>query len=638
MQQEVEYSDMFAAMSRYFGSTGPQVVKAASKRAAKMVQNLKDQKETEKYPEFKDVKESIAFKQDYEKSMWGSYNSEFVEKDWNEWWHQNKYFSSNAEEALKLPKEKRYIICWPPSNVTGYLHAGHAITASIEDCLVRWKRMNGFHTFFVPGVDHAGIATQVVVEKKLALKGISRHDLGREKFIEEVYKWKDHSCETICDQMRKLGVSCDWDKFVFTMDEDRNKAVIESFIKLKEEGIIYRANRIVNWSCDLKSAISNIEVDTIELTKPTKLNVPGYDKTVEFGVIIEFAYKIKGTDQELVVATTRIETMLGDVAVAVHSQDPRYKDIVGKELEHPFIPDRKIVVITDDELVDMEFGSGAVKVTPAHDPNDYKCGKRNNLEFINIMNDDGTMNENAGPYAGMKRYDVRRQIIQDLKDKKLYKDTKPNPMSLGLCSRSKDVIEPILKPQWYVKATDDLIKHMFDIVKTEEMNIQPTNFRAVWNDWMGKLEDWCISRQLWWGHRCPAYLVKVKGGEEPDETISESWVVGRDLEEATVKAEKQFGKSRDELELSQDTDVLDTWYSSALFPFAVTGWPNKTKEFEAFYPNSILETGSDILFFWVAKMAMMSYYLMDDDKKVPFKDVFLHSMVRDESGIKMSKS
>lgn len=637
MKTEVEYGEMFTSMSRFFGSTGPQVIKAVSKRAAKMHKNLQNQKEAEKYPEVKDLAESITFKQDYSKSMWKSYNSEFVERDWTKWWEEKKYFKCDAEEALKVPADKRYIICWPPSNVTGYLHAGHAITAAIEDSLVRWKRMRGFQTLFVPGVDHAGIATQVVVEKKLALKGITRQQLGREKFVEEVHKWKDHSCDIIVDQLTKLGVSPDWEKFVFTMDEDRNRCVTECFVRLKEKGIIYRANRLVNWSCSLKSAISTIEVDEIELPKPKKVAVPGYDKPVEFGVIIDFSYQIKGTDEFITVATTRIETMLGDVAVAVHPEDERYKHLIGKELVHPFIPERKIVVIADSVLVDMEFGSGAVKVTPAHDPNDYECGKRNNLEFINLMNGDGTYNENAGPYAGLKRYEVREKIIKDLDALKLYKGKRPNPMVLKICSRSKDIIEPILKPQWYMHFTEELKEHMLRIADDEAVfNIQPLNFRAIWKDWMNKLQDWCISRQLWWGHRCPAYLVVVEGQARPDTNLTESYVVGRDLEEATVAAEKQFGLTRDKFTLEQDEDVLDTWFSSAMFPFSVTGWPKDTPEFKAFFPNTILETGSDILFFWVARMVIMSYYIMD--KQLPFSQVFLHSIVRDESGEKMSKS
>lgn len=601
-----------------------------------MANTLKETKGEDEYPTLGSLEESIAFKRDGAKSLWKTYDPVKVERDWDEWWVQNKYFHADAQKAIDQTPEEKFIICQPPPNVTGYLHAGHALTGAVEDCMSRWNRMSGKSVLYVPGVDHAGIATQMVVEKQLQKKGLSRHDLGREKFVEEVYKWKDHSCERISKQLKKMGMSLDWDRFVFTMDEPRCKSVTEAFIRLKESGLIYRANRLVNWSCSLHSAISNIEVEKITLDKPTKLKVPGYDKLIEFGVLIEFAYKVKGTERELVVATTRIETMLGDVAVAVHPDDERYKDLIGKELEHPFIPDRKMIVVADGVLVDMAFGTGAVKVTPAHDENDFECGKRNGLEFINILNDDGTMNQNAGPYAGMKRYDVRYKIMEDLEKLKLFKGKKANPMALGTCSRSNDIIEPLLKPQWYVKMTDELKEFMLESVRTDAMHIVPEVYKNVWNGWVRNLEDWCISRQLWWGHRIPAYLVQVNGADAADESNSENWICGRTLEEATQNAEKQFNTTRDKLSLTQDEDVLDTWFSSALFPFAVLGWPDNTADMKAFFPNTILETGHDILFFWVAKMVIMSYYLQD--KQLPYRKVFLHSMVRDENGEKMSKS
>lgn len=635
--QEIEHNEMFTSIRKYFSDSGPQIAKNISKRAEKLAKNLGNkEKKEEEYPKFKTIEESIEFKRNAEKSLWKNYDPAHVERDWDAWWVKNRFFHCDVDKALETPEKGSFVICWPPSNVTGYLHAGHAITGAIEDCMTRWHRMKGEHTLFIPGVDHAGIATQTVVEKQLAKKGISRHDLGRDKFVEEVYKWKDHSCEKICEQLKKMGMSMDWDRFVFTMDEDRCKSVTESFIRLKNEGIIYRANRLVNWSCTLNSVISNIEVDKVELTKPTKMKVPGYDKLIEFGVLHEFGYKVKGTDRVLTVATTRLETMLGDVAVAVHPDDERYKDLIGKELEHPFIPERKMTVVGDPILVDMEYGTGAVKVTPAHDENDFGCGQRNNLEFINIMNDDGTLNENAGPYKGKKRYDVRYELIKDLEGKGLYFGKKSNPMALGVCSRSKDIIEPIIKPQWYVKMTEELQKFMLEKVESQELHIVPSVFEKVWAGWVRNLQDWCISRQLWWGHRIPAYLVHVEGEEAPDSNDSDAWICGRDLEEATVEAEKKYGVSREKLTLVQDDDVLDTWFSSALFPFSVTGWPDDTKDFKAFFPNSILETGSDILFFWVAKMVIMTYYLVDN--QLPFSKVFLHSMVRDENGEKMSKS
>ena len=625
---------MFNPMRRYFGTAGPSILKNLTKRQKKMAKNLNNQEEV--YPEFKTLAESIAFKKDATKSLWKNYDPVKVEKDWDQYWVENKYFHCDAEVAKDLPKEDKFIICWPPSNVTGYLHAGHAITGAIEDCMSRYHRMKGRPTLFVPGVDHAGIATQTVVEKKLAKKGISRFDLGREKFIEEVYNWKDHSCDRICEQLRKMGMSMDWDRFTFTMDDVRYKAVLEAFIRLKNEGIIYRANRLVNWSCTLNSAISNIEVDKEELTKPTKIKVPGYDKPVEFGVLIEFAYKVKGTDRELIVATTRLETMLGDVAVAVHPEDERYKDLIGKELEHPFIPDRKMTVVADDVLVDMEFGTGAVKVTPAHDENDFNCGVRNNLEFINILDDHGILNKNAGKYQGMKRYDARVQVQKDLEALGLYKGKKPNPMILGICSRSKDIVEPLIKPQWYVKMTDELQAHMLGIVETDEMHIVPAVYKKKWNGWINDLRDWCISRQLWWGHRIPAYIPTIKGQDPLDPNQGDSWICAHTEEEALKLAAEKHGVPAENITLKQDEDVLDTWFSSALFAFSIAGWPEDTVDMKAFFPNTILETGHDILFFWIARMVIMSYYLLD--KQIPFRKVFLHSMVRDETGEKMSKS
>jgi valyl-tRNA synthetase len=637
-REQIEFNEMFANLGKYFKS-GPKIVRKTSKKAAKLMENIKKGKEdgTTEYPTFETLEESISFKKDSKKSMWDTFDPSRVEKDWNQWWVDNKFFNITAEEALKAPPEKRFIIAWPPSNVTGYLHLGHAITAAVEDSMVRWRRMSGYKTVFIPGVDHAGIATQAVVEKKLFNeRGLRKTDLGREKFVEEVYKWKDHSCERIISQLKSMSCSADWDRFIFTMDEPRNHSVNEAFVRLYNQGNIYRANRLVNWSCSLRTAISDIEVNYEEFTTPKKIQIPGHSSWYEFGVLIEFAYKtVDG--EEIVVATTRIETMLGDTAVAVHPEDPRYKHLIGKDLVHPFIPNRKITVIADAELVDMNFGTGAVKVTPAHDPNDFICGTKHKLEFINIFNDDGTLNHNGGKYQGMLRYDVRLQIIKDLEALKLFRAKKPHTLRLGFCDRSGDVIEPMVKPQWYIKMTDELIKHMLDVVKTNELHIVPEVYQNVWNGWVNKLEDWCISRQLWWGHRIPAYIVKLKNSETiPNPNDGKDWVIGRDLEEATQLAEKKYNTTRDNLILTQDEDVLDTWFSSALYPFSIFGWPEKTPDLEAFYPNTILETGHDILFFWVARMVIMGYYLTD--KQLPYKKVFLHSIVRDEKGNKMSKS
>ena len=493
--------------------------------------------------------------------------------------------------------------------------------------------MNGYKVVWVPGVDHAGISTQSVVEKTLAKQGVSKYDLGREKFVEKVWEWKEEYGNTITEQLRRIGSSLDWKRFTFTMDEKRSVAVKETFYRLYKKGLIYRGNRLINWCCTLATAISNIEVDRIDIAAFQKLKVPGYDKMIEFGVLVEFAYKVEGTDEEIVVATTRIETMLGDVAVAVNSKDERYKHLIGKNLVHPFIKDRKMTVIADDELVDMAFGTGAVKVTPAHDLNDFECGKRNNLEFINILNDDGTFNENSGKYKNKRRYDVRYEIMADLTELGLFRGKKPNPMVITLCSKSKDVIEPLLRPQWYVDCKD-IAKRMIDVVKTDEMIIYPANQKQIWYHFLENIEDWCISRQLWWGHQIPAYRVLLKNGEYLKDNEGETaWFVGKDEQEVTTEVKT---KTTEEFTLVQDEDVLDTWFSSALLPFSSFNWPNtECDEYKAFFPNHVLETGNDILFFWIARMVMMSLLLTD---QVPFKNVILHSMVRDENNEKMSKT
>ena len=405
-----------------------------------------------------------------------------------------------------------------------------------------------------------------------------------------------------------------------------------------DKKLIYRATRLVNWSCHLRTALSDLEVEHIDIPGPTKLAVPGHDpnRKYEFGVLTHFTYKVKGTDEFIEVATTRLETMLGDVAVAVHPEDPRYKHLHGKELEHPFIKDRKMVVITDDILVDMNFGTGAVKITPAHDPNDYKCGKRHNLPQINILDESGKINHNGGDFAGKPRFDARVDVYKALEKIGQIKGKTPNPMRLGLCSKSNDIIEPFLKPQWYVDCKD-MAKRSVDVVRSKELKIVPEFHERTWFQWLENIQDWCISRQLWWGHRIPAYLVTIPGKlDHPDTNNHEHWVVGRDEAEAKESAAKKWGVNVSDVSLSQDEDVLDTWYSSGLFPFATMGWPDlETKDMKAFFPGDLLETGHDILFFWVARMVMMSLELTD---KLPFHTVFLHPMVRDEEGGKMSKS
>nr|XP_020466527.1 valine--tRNA ligase [Monopterus albus] len=566
-----------------------------------------------------------------------SYSPQYVEAAWYSWWEKQGFFKPEYGRTSITEQNPRgiFMMCIPPPNVTGSLHLGHALTNAIQDCLTRWHRMRGETTLWNPGCDHAGIATQVVVEKKLMREGgVSRHDLGREKFIQEVWKWKNEKGDRIYHQLKKLGSSLDWDRACFTMDSKLSYAVQEAFIRMHDEGVIYRSKRLVNWSCTLNSAISDIEVDKKELTGRTLLPVPGYKEKVEFGVLVSFAYKVDGTDEEVIVATTRIETMLGDTAVAVHPADPRYQHLKGKTVLHPFC-DRKMPIVFDD-FVDISFGTGAVKITPAHDHNDYEVGERHNLAFINIMDENGLLINVPPPFLGMKRFEARKAVLQALKDRGQFKEVKDNPMVVPVCSRSKDIVEPLLKPQWYVNCTE-MGKEAADAVREGRLKIIPDHHLKTWFNWMDNIRDWCISRQLWWGHRIPAYFITVhdpfvKPGEDMD---GHYWVSGRSEEEAREKAAKRFNVSADKITLRQDEDVLDTWFSSGIFPFSIFGWPNETQDLNVFYPGTLLETGHDILFFWVARMVMMGLKLTG---KLPFNEVYLHAVVRDAHGRKMSKS
>lgn len=418
-------------------------------------------------------------------------------------------------------------------------------------------------------------------------------------------------------------------------------AVKEAFCRMYNKGLIYRATRLVNWCCKLNTALSDLEVDHVDLAKPGMLKVPvpgpEGEKMYEFGYITNFVYKVKGEDTTLEVATTRLETMLGDVAVAVHPDDERYQSLIGKELEHPFIADRKVVVIADPILVDMTFGTGAVKVTPAHDPNDFECGNRNKLPQINIFNDNGTINEKGGKYTGMFRFDARIQMEKDMEELGILRGKTPNVMSIGQCVKTGDIIEPLVKPQWYVDCKD-MADRSLKAAETKELNIQPEFYNETWKSWLTGIQDWCISRQLWWGHRIPAYLVKIEGHEtqaNPDGNDQNSFVVGRSEEEALEAAAEKFGVEKSRITLIQDEDVLDTWFSSGLYPFATCHWPEETPDLKDFFPGDILETGHDIIFFWVARMVMMSLCLTD---KLPFTTVYLHALVKDKEGKKMSKS
>ena len=569
-------------------------------------------------------------KKDMTKPMQNEYIPKEVESHWYDWWVSSQFFHCD------YTKGKPYVMLIPPPNVTGSLHVGHAMFVTIQDTICRWRRMCGNQVCWIPGTDHAGIATQSIVEKQLLKTDkLRRIDLGREKFLEKVWDWKHKYGNNILEQFKRLGASVDWQRCFFTMDEPRSIAITEAFCKFYDKGLIYRSNKLVNWCCYLQTAISDIEIESEKIDKPTKKKIPGYDKPVEFGYLTHFAYKIKGTDQEIVVATTRLETMLGDVAVAVHPNDERYKALVGKELVHPFFEDRKMVLIADGVLVDMAFGTGAVKVTPAHDQSDYECGERNKLPKINILNSDGTINHNGGKFKGQNRFECREKIYKELEAMKLIRGKTPNPMVLSLCQRSGDILEPMIKPQWWMNCKELAAKSV-EAVEKKELTIIPESFNSIWYQWLKNIKEWCVSRQLWWGHRIPAYLCQIEGViDQPDSSVAEHWIVARNITEAYEKACKKYNVPKDKIKLSQDEDVLDTWFSSGLLPFTSLGWPEETIDMQKLFPTDILETGSAILFFWVARMVMMSLGLTS---KLPFKTILLHQLVMDREGKKMSKS
>ncbi|KAI9145053.1 valine--tRNA ligase-like protein [Paraphysoderma sedebokerense] len=559
------------------------------------------------------------------------YDPAKVERKWYKFWEDNGYFEPGPKHDSSSDS---FTMILPPPNITGSLHCGHALTASIQDALARWHRMNGRSVLYIPGTDHAGIATQTVVEKLLAKKqGVTRHEIGRDKFIEESRGWANRYGTRINEQHRRLGASLSWSHYYFTLDEKRSKFVRDTFLHLYRKGLIYRDTRMINWCCALETTISDIELDYITIDKPQRLHLPNQAKPVEFGVLHKFAYQLEDGTDELVVATTRIETMLGDTAIAIHSSDERYKKFHGKKVLHP-LNKRLIPIICDSNgFVDPDFGTGAVKITPAHDYNDYLFAKRYGLPFINIWERDGTVSKDAGIFEGLDRFAARDAVIDQLKLKSLYRGKEAHNMRLALCSRSGDVIEPMIQPQWFinVKAMAEAVNCQ---VKNGEIRITPESYEQELFRWLENIQDWCISRQLWWGHRIPAYQLEI---ENQDTT----WIAAESDCEAEREARKIIadkGLPPDTpFSVSQDPDVLDTWFSSALLPLAATNPDSHAFQATGLknYPTTLLETGNDILFFWVARMAMLCNELSG---LPPFKDVLLHGMVRDSQGRKMSKS
>ena len=526
-----------------------------------------------------------------------TYSPTEIEDKWYKIWEEKGYF--NAQHNSEKPG---YSIAIPPPNVTGILHMGHMLNNAIQDAIIRYKRMSGFETLWIPGMDHAGIATQNKVERMLKEEGTSKEEIGYDEFLRRTWEWKEKHGGLITKQLRKLGVSLDWDRERFTMDEGLSRAVKEVFIKLYNDGLIYRGEYIVNWCPHDKTALADDEVNHID----------------KKGKIWEIKYRIKDTDDYVIIATTRPETMLGDTGVAVNPNDDRYKHLIGKKVILPLM-NREIPVVAD-EYVDMEFGTGVVKMTPSHDPNDFEVAKRTGLEFINIFTEDAHVNSNGGKYEGLERFAARKAILADLEAEGLLVGTKEHNHAVGHCYRCDSIIEPRVSTQWFVKM-EPLAKRALEVVKNGQIQITPKRWEKVYYNWLENIRDWTISRQIWWGHRIPAYYAE-------DGTV----FVARNLEEAKAQAKEKFGK---EVSLREETDVLDTWFSSALWPFSTLGWPDKTPDLEKFFPTNALVTGADILFFWVARMVMMSLYINDE---IPFSYVYLHGIIRDELGRKMSKS